>query len=76
MRIGCEPVKKLYYKLRTADERDVRQLGYPTGNSLKAWCAEFADKNDLRTGYRRQKWQYDDQQSAGQWTTTWSKATV
>ena len=53
---------KLYYKLGQRMNATLRQLGYPTKNSLKAWCAEFADKNDLRTGYRRQKWQYDDQQ--------------
>lgn len=40
----------------------LRQLGYPTKNSLKMWCAEFADKQDLRTGYRRGKWQYNDEQ--------------
>lgn len=40
----------------------LRQLGYPSKNSLKAWCVELADKHDLRTGYRREKWQYNDAQ--------------
>lgn len=53
---------KLYYKLGRRMNATLRQLGYPTKNSLKAWCAEFADKQDLRTGYRREKWQYDEEQ--------------
>lgn len=53
---------KLYHKLGQRMNATLRQLGYPTKNSLKAWCAEFADKRDLRTGYRREKWQYNDEQ--------------
>lgn len=36
--------------------------GYPTKSSLKAWCTECADKQDLRTGYQREKWQYNEEQ--------------
>tara|TARA_R100001143_G_scaffold63350_1_gene69855 strand:- start:1381 stop:1881 length:501 start_codon:yes stop_codon:yes gene_type:complete len=53
---------KLYYKLGRRMNATLRQLGYPTKNSLKAWCAEFADKHDLRTGYRREKWHYNEEQ--------------
>lgn len=53
---------KLYYKLGRRMNATLRQLGYPTKNSLKAWCAEFADKQDLRTGYRREKWHYNEEQ--------------
>lgn len=53
---------KLYHKLGRRMNATLRQLGYPTKNSLKAWCAEVAEKRDLRTGYRREKWQYNDEQ--------------
>ncbi len=32
---------KLYLKLGRRMNASLRQLGYPTKNSLKAWCAEF-----------------------------------
>ena len=53
---------KLYYKLGRRMNATLRQLGYPTKNSLKAWCAEFADTRNLRSGYQREKWQYNDEQ--------------
>jgi transposase-like protein len=53
---------KLYHKLGRRMNATLRQLGYPTKNSLKAWCTEFTDKQELRTGYRREKWQYNDEQ--------------
>lgn len=32
---------ELYLKLGKRVKATIRQLGYPTKNSLKAWCAEF-----------------------------------
>ena len=31
----------------------IRQLGYPTKNSLKSWHEEYERSRDLRTGYVR-----------------------
>ncbi|VVD85047.1 integrase catalytic subunit [Pandoraea cepalis] len=46
---------ELYLKLGKRSKATIRQLGYPTKNSLKAWCNEFEKRGDLRTGYVRVK---------------------
>lgn len=41
---------KLYIKLGKRIKATIRQLGYPTKNSLKAWHREYEQCHDLRTG--------------------------
>ncbi len=41
----------LYLKLGNRIKATVRQLGYPTKNSLKAWHREYEQCHTLRTGY-------------------------
>lgn len=53
---------RLYLKLGRRMNATLRQLGYPTKNSLKAWCAEFERSQDLQRGYRRLTWKYTDEQ--------------
>jgi putative transposase len=53
---------RLYIKLGRRIAATLRQLGYPTKNSLLAWCAEFEQKQDLRRGYQRENWLYDDEE--------------
>ncbi|MCV4698143.1 transposase, partial [Escherichia coli] len=38
---------RLYLKLGRRMSATLRQLGYPTKNSLKAWLAEFERNQDL-----------------------------
>ncbi|EQT15601.1 hypothetical protein G830_04882 [Escherichia coli HVH 176 (4-3428664)] len=51
---------RLYLKLGRRMSATLRQLGYPTKNSLKAWLAEFERNQDLRRGYQRIKRQGND----------------
>lgn len=53
---------QLYIQLGRRTAATLRQLGYPTKNSLATWCAEFEQKQDLRKSYQRKKWLYDDEQ--------------
>jgi len=53
---------KLYLKLGRRTNATLRQLGYPSKNSLKVWCAEFEQSRDLRRGYQRVKHRYTAQQ--------------
>src|SRR5690606_27791462 len=53
---------RLYLKLGRRIKATIRQLGYPTKNSLKAWYREFERTHDLRRGYHREKRQYTDEQ--------------
>ena len=46
---------KLYLKLGKRCRATIRQLGYPTKNTLKAWYAEFERRGNLRAGYARPK---------------------
>lgn len=39
---------ELYLKLGKRIKATIRQLGYPTKNSLMAWCAEFEKCGDLQ----------------------------
>lgn len=41
---------KLYLKLGRRSKATIRQLGYPTKNSLKTWCDEFERSGDLQGG--------------------------
>lgn len=40
----------------------IRQLGYPTKNSLFGWYREYVQCQDLRSGYRRAEWKYSAEQ--------------
>lgn len=53
---------KLYLKLGRRINATLRELGYANKNSLKAWCAEFEQNQDLRRGYQRVKRRYTDEQ--------------
>jgi transposase InsO family protein/transposase-like protein len=44
---------RLYIKLGKRVSLTIRQLGYPTKNSLKSWHREFEQRLDLPTGYAR-----------------------
>lgn len=57
---------QLYIRLGKRLAPTLRQLGYPTKNSLLAWFAEFEEKQDIRKGYQRTKHLYSeaDQQRA------------
>lgn len=39
---------KLYLKYGGRLKTTIRELGYPTKNSLKAWCAEFEEGGHLQ----------------------------
>jgi putative transposase len=45
---------KLYIKLGKRLRATIRQLGYPTKNSLIGWYREYEQAKDLRVGYRDQ----------------------
>ena len=55
---------KLYVKLGKRIRATIRQLGYPTKNSLKAWYNEFEKRGDLQTTYARSKPKYSDEQKS------------
>lgn len=49
---------KLYIKLGKRTGATIRQLGYPTKNSLKSWHAEYERCLDLPRGYENSKSKY------------------
>jgi hypothetical protein len=49
---------KLFIKLGTRNEATIRQLGYPTKNSLKSWYLEYQRHHDLPIGYVRSRPMY------------------
>ncbi|SDZ70678.1 hypothetical protein SAMN05518854_11522 [Variovorax sp. YR266] len=51
---------ELYIKLGKRVRPTIRQLGYPTKNSLKGWYNEYQQKLDLPAGYagRRPKFSH------------------
>lgn len=51
---------ELYLKLEKRIKATIRQLGYPTKNSLKAWCEEFAKSGDLQKEYVRANPKYSE----------------
>ncbi len=42
---------RLYIKLGKRLNATVRQLGYPPNNSLTGWYREYAQDQDLQSGY-------------------------
>jgi transposase-like protein len=55
---------KLYLKLGKRIRATVRQLGYPTKNSLISWHQQFERLLDLPAGYSRKRPKYSDEQKA------------
>ncbi len=53
---------KLYIKLGKRLNVTIRQLGYPTKNSLVGWYREYIQDMDLRAGYRRSTQRYSTEQ--------------
>jgi putative transposase len=53
---------KLYIKLGKRRNATIRQLGYPTKNSLIGWYREYIQDQNLRSGYLRSEGKYSDQQ--------------
>lgn len=53
---------RLYLKLGKRIGATIRQLGYPTKNSLKSWHREYEQCHDLRTGYVRSRPRYSTEQ--------------
>jgi transposase-like protein len=53
---------QLDLKLGKRVEAAIRQLGYPTKNSLKSWHLEYERRHDLRTGYVRLTPKYSAEQ--------------
>ena len=53
---------KLYLKYGRRLKATIRELGYPTKNSLKAWCAEFEEVGELQEKYVRSLSKYSAEQ--------------
>lgn len=53
---------QLYIKLGKRITPAIRQLGYPTKNSLKDWYREYERHHDLPTCYVRRKPRYSPEQ--------------
>ncbi|MDQ9172320.1 IS3 family transposase [Oxalobacteraceae bacterium R-40] len=53
---------ELYLKYGRRIQATIRELGYPTKNSLKAWCAEFEARGDIQAKYVRSKPKYSEEQ--------------
>ncbi|MGA0583940.1 MAG: IS3 family transposase, partial [Castellaniella sp.] len=53
---------RLYLKLGRRMGATLRQLGYPSKNSLKVWCMQLEQDQDLPKGYQRAKRRYTDKQ--------------
>jgi transposase-like protein len=53
---------KLYIKLGKRTGATIRQLGYPTKNSLKSWYREYEQDRDLQVGYVRSRQKYSEEQ--------------
>ena len=53
---------KLYIKIEKRTGPTIRQLGYPTKNSLKGWCREYERNWDLQVGYARCREKYTAKQ--------------
>lgn len=53
---------QLYIQLDRRINATIRQLGYPTKNSLKDWYREFERDGDLSVGYVRTKPWYSQEQ--------------
>lgn len=55
---------KLYIQMGKRSGATIRQLGYPTKNSLKSWYEEYERRLDLPAGYVRSKPKYSQHQKA------------
>ena len=64
---------RLYIKLGKRVAATIRQLGYPTKNSLKSWHQEHEQRLDLHTGYARAP-KYSQAQKELAVEHTWSTA--
>ena len=53
---------KFYIKLGKRIGPTIRQLGYPTKNSLKSWYREYERNRDLQVGYARFREKYTAEQ--------------
>ena len=53
---------KLYIKLGKRSAATIRELGYPTKNSLSSWYREFRRRGDLQVVYAHRKSKYSDEQ--------------
>lgn len=53
---------RLYLKLGKRIGATIRQLGYPTKNSLKSWHREYERCHDLPAGYVRSRPRYSAEQ--------------
>ena len=53
---------KLYIKLGKRIRATIRQLGYPTKNSLKGWYREYEQSRDLQVGSARSRQKYSAEQ--------------
>lgn len=53
---------KLYLKFGKRSRATIRQLGYPTKNSLRDWYQEFLERGDLQVTYVRSKQKYSVKQ--------------
>jgi transposase InsO family protein/transposase-like protein len=53
---------KLFIELGKRTGATIRQLGYPTKNSLKGWHLEYERRHDLPVGYVRSKARYSHEQ--------------
>lgn len=53
---------KLFIELGKRTGATIRQLGYPTKNSLKSWHLEFERRHDLPVGYVRSRQLYSHEQ--------------
>jgi putative transposase len=54
----------LYIKLGKRLKAVIRQLGYPTKNSLKAWHEDFQKSGDVPASYVRRKQKYSHEQKS------------
>ena len=61
---------ELYIKLGKRSAATIRQLGYPTKNSLNSWHREYERGHDLPMGYVRSRPKYSAEQKRRPSTTT------
>ena len=55
---------ELYIKLGKRTSPTIRQLGYPTKNSLKGWYREYQQRQDLPKGYAGREPKFSQPQKA------------
>lgn len=67
---------ELYIKLGKRVRPTIRQLGYPTKNSLKGWYSEYQQKLDLPAGYAGRRPKFSQEQKKRQLSSTTSLTTA